>query len=412
VRTAVTAGANSETIRRDNLSTILREVHLWGPRSRSDLVAVTGLNRSTVGDLVAELADRGLVREQRGDSLGSPGRPSPTVHAAPDGAVVLAVSIAVHWLTVAIVGLGGHVLDRVRRDRAGAPPTLDQTLAEALDMGRSMLQRPGVRDRLVGVGVAAVGPVRSEDGYVHFAPNLGWTAVPMAERIARLFGLDVPVVVRNEADLGARAEHLRGAGVGVDDLIYLSCDVGVGAGIMTGGRPLVGARGYAGEVGHVAVDPDGAACGCGSRGCWETVVGERALLRAAGRDPDGGPREVHAVLRAAEAGEPVAEAAVLALGRWLGIGSAGLVNVFDPRVVVLGGLFARLAPLVREPMDAELATRVMSVSREPVRVVASPLGDDAPLLGAAERAFEPLLADPMRWSPRPVAITGGAMANA
>jgi predicted NBD/HSP70 family sugar kinase len=131
-----------------------------------------------------------------------------------------------------------------------------------------------------------------------------------------------------------------------------------------------------------------------------------------GRDPDGGPREVDAVLRAAEAGEPVAEAAVLALGRWLGIGSAGLVNVFDPRVVVLGGLFARLAPLVREPMDAELATRVMSVSREPVRVVASPLGDDAPLLGAAERAFEPLLADPMRWSPRPVAITGGAMANA
>ena len=103
----MTPGSNSETIRRDNLSTILREVHLTGPRSRSDLVAVTGLNRSTVGDLVIELAERGLVREQRGDSLGTPGRPSPTVHAAPEGAVVLAVSIAVHWLTVALVGLGG-----------------------------------------------------------------------------------------------------------------------------------------------------------------------------------------------------------------------------------------------------------------------------------------------------------------
>ena len=412
LRTAATPGSNSETIRRDNLSTILREVHLSGPRSRSDLVGVTGLNRSTVGDLVAELVDQGLVREQRGDSLGSPGRPSPTVHAAPEGAVVLAVSIAVHWLTVAIVGLGGHVLDRVRRDRPGAPPTLDQTLADALEMGRSMLQQPGIRDRLVGVGVAAVGPVRSQDGYVHFAPNLGWTAVPMAERIARLFDLDVPVVVRNEADLGARAEHLRGAGVGVDDLIYLSCDVGVCAGIVTGGRPLVGARGYAGEVGHFAVDPDGAPCGCGSHGGWETVVGERALLRGAGRDADGGPREVDAVLRSAEAGELGPMSAVWALGRWLGIGMAGLVNTFDPRVVVLGGLFARLAPLVREPMDAELAARVMSVSRDPVRVVASTLGDDAPLLGAAERAFEPLLADPMRWSPRPVAIQGGAMANA
>ena len=411
MRSAVTPGSNSETIRRDNLSMLLREVHLTGPRSRSDLVALTGLNRSTVGDLVAELVDQGLVREQRGDSLGSPGRPSPTVHAAPEGAVVLAVSMAVHWLTVALVGLGGHVLDRVRRDRAGAPPTLDQVLADTLEMGRSMLQRPGVRERLVGIGVAAVGPVRSQDGYVHFAPNLGWSAVPLAERIARLFDLDVPVVVRNEADLGARAEHLRGAGVGVDDLIYLSCDVGVGAGIVTGGRPLVGARGYAGEVGHVAVVPDGASCGCGSHGCWETVVGERALLRGAGRDPDGGPREVDAVLRAAEAGELGPMSAVLALGRWLGIGLAGLVNTFDPQVVVLGGLFGRLAPLVHEPMDAELAARVMSVSRDPVRVVASSLGDDAPLMGAAERAFEPLLADPMRWAPQPFVLRGGAMAN-
>jgi predicted NBD/HSP70 family sugar kinase len=407
----VTPGSNSETIRRDNLSMLLREVHLAGPRSRSDLVARTGLNRSTVGDLVAGLAAEGLVREQRGDSLGAPGRPSPTVHAAPEGAVVLAISIAVHWLTVAVVGLGGQVLDRVRRDRVGAPPTLDQTLADALDMGRSMLQRPGVRERLVGVGVAAQGPVRSDDGYVHMAPNLGWTAVPLAERVARLFELQVPVVVRNEADLGARAEHLRGAGVGVDDLIYLSCDVGVGAGIVTGGRPLVGARGYAGEVGHVAVDPEGLACGCGSHGCWETVVGERALLREAGRDVDGGPREVEAVLRAAETGEPAAVRSVRALGRWLGIGMAGLVNTFDPRVVVLGGLFARLPSLARETVDAELAARVMPVARDPVRIVASALGDDAPLLGAAERAFEPLLADPVRWAPRHGTLVGGAMAN-
>jgi predicted NBD/HSP70 family sugar kinase len=141
------------------------------------------------------------------------------------------------------------------------------------------------------------------------------------------------------------------------------------------------------------------------------VVGERALLRGAGRDPDGGPREVDAVLRAAEAGELGPTSAVLALGRWLGIGLAGLVNTFDPQVVVLGGLFGRLAPLVHEPMDAELATRVMSVARDPVRVVASSLGDDAPLMGAAERAFEHLLADPMRWAPRPYVLQGGAMAN-
>jgi predicted NBD/HSP70 family sugar kinase len=412
VRSPLSPGSNSETIRRDNLSAILREVHLAGPRTRSDLVAVTGLNRSTVADLVAQLAEGGLVREEPGGRLGGPGRPSPSVHPVRDGAVVLAISIAVHWLTVALVGLGGDVVDRVRRDRYGGPPTLDQTLADMLEMSRPMLDQPGIRERLAGVGVAAVGPVRSDDGYVHFAPNLGWSAVPMATRIAGLLDLPVPVVVRNEADLGARAEHLRGAGAGVDDLVYLSCDVGVGGGIITGGRPLVGASGYAGEVGHVAIDPEGLRCGCGARGCWETVVGERALLRNAGRDPDGGPREVDSVLRAADAGDPVALAATAAIARWLGIGIAGLVNMFDPRVVVLGGLFGRVSALVLADVQAELSRRVLSVAREQVRIVPSTLGDDAPLLGAAERAFEPLLADPFRRSPRrTVAVHGGAMAN-
>lgn len=411
MRGAPSPGSNSESIRRDNLSAILREIHLAGPRTRSDLVARTGLNRSTVADLVAELADHGLAHEERGDSLGSPGRPSPMVHATSQGALVLAIGIAVHWLTVAVVGLGGEVIDRVRRDRPHGPPTLDQTFEDLLEMSRPLLAQAGVRGRLVGIGVAAVGPVRSQDGFVHFAPNLGWSAVPLAERVARTFETNVPVVVRNEADLGARAEHLRGAGAGVDDLVYLSCDVGVGGGIITGGRPLVGSWGYAGEVGHMSVNPDGHRCGCGSRGCWETEVGERALLRNAGRDPDAGPREVDLVLRAAEAGEEPALGSVQAVGRWLGIGICGLVNIFDPRLVVLGGLFGRMAPIVMPIVHAELAARALSVDREQVSVVASRLGDDAPVLGAAERAFEPLLADPLRYAPGLVPMHGGAMAH-
>lgn len=412
MRTSPSPGSNSESIRRDNLSAIMREIHISGPRTRSELVALTGLNRSTVADLVSELGEHGLAHEERGDRLGAPGRPSPMVHASTEGAMVLAIGIAVHWLTVAIVGLGGVVVDRVRRDRPHGPPTLDQTFADLLEMSRPLLGAPGIRERLVGIGVAAVGPVRSQDGYVHFAPNLGWSAVPMAARVARTFETTVPVVVRNEADLGARAEHLRGAGIGVDDLVFLSCDVGVGGGIITGGRPLVGSWGYAGEVGHVSVNPDGWPCGCGSRGCWETEVGERALLRNAGRDPDGGPREVDSVLRAAESAEVSALASVHMVGRWLGVGMAGLVNVFDPRVVVLGGLFGRMAPMVLPLVHAELAARALSVDREQVSVVASRLGDDAPVLGAAERAFEPLLADPLRFAPGQATPTWrAAMAN-
>jgi predicted NBD/HSP70 family sugar kinase len=410
VRTAPFQGSNSETIRRDNLSAVLREVHVRGPRTRSELVAHTGLNRSTVAGIIAELSDRRLVYEEPGDRLGMPGRPSPLVKVVPDGAVVLGIEIAVHSLAVAIVGLGGVVHDRTRVALPHGRPTLEETLERMHDLSSSLLEHSTVPDRLVGVGVAAVGAVRSKDGFVHLAPNLDWSTVPMAELVRRRLELDVPVVVRNEADLGARAEHLRGAGIGFDDLIYLSCDVGVGGGIITGGRPLVGASGYAGEVGHFPLNPDGWPCGCGSRGCWETEVGERALLRNAGRDPDGGPDEVDSVLLEAEAGSLVALSALTDVGRWLGLGLAGLINVFDPEVVVLGGLFGRMAPYTLSTVRQQLDDRALAITREPVGIVVAQLGIDAPVLGAAERAFEPLLLDPLR-APARVHEIGPALAQ-
>jgi len=158
-----------------------------------------------------------------------------------------------------------------------------------------------------------------------------------------------------EADLGALAELRRGAGIGSEHVLFISGEVGVGGGLIVDGRPLTGFAGYGGEVGHMPVNADGRPCGCGSTGCWETEVGEDALLRRAGRPVDGGREAVDAVLAAAAAGDPEATAAVGEVGRWLGIGLAGLVNVLDPRLVVMGGHFARLFPLVREPLERELA---------------------------------------------------------
>jgi predicted NBD/HSP70 family sugar kinase len=393
-RTASLPGSNSESIRRDNLSAVLREVHISGPRSRSEIVSLTGLNRSTVAGIVAELSELGLVHEEPGGRQGAPGRPSPWIHPRPDGAVVLAIGIAVHTLDVAVVGLGGHVHEHERVRLTHSRPSLEEALAGMRDIGLRLLDASGLRDRIVGVGVAAQGAVRSEDGFVHFAPNLGWSTVPLARLVEEWLALDVPVVVRNEADLGARAEHLRGAGAGFEDVLFLSCDVGVGGGVITGGRPLTGASGYAGEVGHVPINPEGSLCGCGSRGCWETEVGQRALLRRAGRDPDAGPEAVAEVLREAESGDAGAIDALIDVGRWLGLGLAGLINVFDPKIVVLGGLFAQMAPFTLPIVRHQLEDRKLAITREPVEVVVSALGADAPVLGAAERAFEPLLADP------------------
>lgn len=387
-------GQRSETVRRANLGAIVRALHEGGPLSRSELVEGTGLTRSAIRGLIGELAAAGLVVEEGGVRLGTPGRPSPLVRIEPEGGVVLALEIAVDSLAVALVGLGGTVFERSRVDRPRGHWSVDDVVADLVDLVAEVRARRPDVGPATGIGVAVVGVVRRADGLVSLAPNLGWRDAPLGERLAAAFGTVVPISVANEADLGVLAEHRRGAAVGVDDVLYLSGEVGVGGGLIVDGRPLTGAAGYGGEVGHIPFDPDGALCRCGSAGCWETLVGEGALLRLAGHPAASGRAAVDAVLAEAAAGSPPALAALAQVGRWLGIGLAGLVNIFDPRLVILGGLFGRIHPFVRDAVEGELDRRALAAPRALVRVAPARLGVDAPLLGAAELALEPLLADP------------------
>jgi predicted NBD/HSP70 family sugar kinase len=397
-------GQRSETVRRANLSAILRELHNRGPVSRSDLGARTGLTRSAVRGLIGELALAGLVSEERGTPQGTPGRPSPLVRPSPRCGIVLALEIAVDSLAVAAVGIGGEVLDVVRLDRPRDRSSVDETIADLASLARAVQRRLSDTDGMIGIGVAIVGIVRRDNGVVTMAPNLGWRDVPLAERLADALGTSLPIAVANEADLGALAELRRGAAVGSQHVLFISGEVGVGGGLIVDGAQLTGAGGFAGEVGHMPVNPDGRTCRCGSVGCWETEIGEGALLRRAGHPPDAGREEVEAVLREAAAGAPDVLEALDAVGRWLGFGLAGLVNVFNPQVVVLGGLFGRIHPFVETTVATELDRLALPQTREAVRVIPAALGVDAPLLGAAELAFEPLLADPSLWT-RPAVAT-------
>jgi len=158
------------------------------------------------------------------------------------------------------------------------------------------------------------------------------------------------------------------------------------------------------------VNPFGAACRCGSIGCWEVEVGEEALLRGAGRPFDGGRPAVDAVLAAAAGGEALALASLSRIGAWLGVGLALLVNLLNPRVIVLGGLFGRAHPFVHATIDAELDRRALPAPRALIRIAPAALGEDAPLIGAAELAFEPFLADPATWLGPRVLLAAAASA--
>ena len=383
------AGATQDEVRRSNLSTVLRLLHLGGAQTRSHLTAVTGLNRSTVGDLVSTLAALGLVRERAGDVRGV-GRPSLVVEPVPTSVAVLALDLRVERSVTALVGLGGEVFARAeRRHRGGDREAL---LDEVVEGSREVIDALPKGASLVGVCAGVPGVVRATDGLVRFAPNLGWTDVPLGEFLRdRLGGGRGEVSVRNDADLGVLAEQLRGSARDSSTVVYLAGDIGVGGGVFVDGRPLVGAGGYGGEFGHMRINPGGHTCRCGARGCWETEVGYAALVRAAGDAASGG---LAGLLERAAQGDARVLEAFDTVADWLGMGLVNLVNALNPEAIVLGGHLGAVYAVAGDRVLAQLES-ALPAARDLVRITSSELGGDATLIGASEVAFSLLLDDPV-----------------
>ncbi len=381
-----------EEIRRHNLSLLLRHIHQHGELTRAELTAAIGLNRSTIGALVSGLVALGLVTEYVPSGRDRAGRPSHVVAPRADGPYVLAVDIAVERIVTAAVGLGGTVHERRITTIEGPDRTPQAVVRQIVEDAGWLAQRLPGSAGPVGVGVSIPGTVRRRDGFVEHAPNLGWRAVPFADLLADQIGLDVQA--GNDADLGAVAEHQRGAAVGYDHLVYLNGGVGVGSGIIAEGGQLHGVGGYAGEIGHMTINPDGPSCHCGSTGCIETYIGEHALLRAAGVTGQHGPRAVAAVFEAVAAGDERSIAAVHTVAIWLGRSLANVVNCFNPQAIVVGGSLAEVVRIDRATVETELDRRAMAAARSGLQVLLPGLDQDSALIGAAELAFQTLLTAP------------------
>ena len=373
-------GHRSETVRRANLSAIVRELHGSGPLSRSDLVTRTGLTRSAIRGLIGELVAGRLVTEGPATLDGTPGRPSPLVRPDPDGAVVLALEIAVDSLAAATVGLGGQVFDLVRVDLPRGRSSVEDIAAALADLAATVRERLGQDGSIIGVGVAVVGVVRRSDGMVSLAPNLGWRDEPLGRHLSDALGLDVPIVFANEADLAALAEHRRGAARGIDDVVLVWGSVGVGGGLIVDwraadrrGRLRRRGRAHPGQPGRAALSVRFAGL-LGDRGrrrvpCCVAPDGHRRAAATPSTACSPTPRPV----------SPRRSRAFAETGRWLGIGLAGIVNILNPELVVLGGRLSASYPFVRSTLEAELDRRVLRATRRIVHVVTTSLGADAPL---------------------------------
>jgi predicted NBD/HSP70 family sugar kinase len=356
-----------------------------------------GLNRSTIGALTADLTSAGLVTEEVPRDHGRAGRPSLVVTPRAERVYVYAFSLEVDRVVAARVGLGGVVLDRreLPRPRGERPaPKVVAPFAEFVREVEKLVPQDAI---CVGSAAAVSGIIRKDDGSVRLwevgTVDESFTRA-IAEALSDTRGSTAPLEVRNGADLAALAEHLRGVAIGCDNVIYLHGDAGVSGGIIAGGRAVTGHGGHGGEVGHMVVNPQGRPCGCGSRGCWETEIGENALVRAAGRDGTG-KAAVAFVVDAASRGDAMAQAALRQVGDWLGFGVANLVNIFNPELVIFGGTLRDVYLSSAAQVRGRLARMSLDAWREHLRLRTPSLGDDAALLGAADLAFERLLADPL-----------------
>ncbi|HET9259939.1 MAG TPA: ROK family transcriptional regulator [Acidimicrobiia bacterium] len=387
-------GVATEELRRHNLSAVLERLHLGGPLTRSDLASQTGLNRSTIRDLITELRSLGLVVESPGTPSTGPGRPSSVARVSGRGAVVVAVELEVDSIAVATIGLGGRIFTETREAIPKRNPQPEELVAQLADLAAPLIAELPEDASPVGVGVGVAGVVRRSDGFIHVAPNLGWRDVPIARLIQDTLGFDL-VKVANEADMGALGEYRRGAAVNSRDMIFVAGEVGVGIGIIHDSAPMLGLSGYAGEAGHMLINPRGVECRCGAVGCWETEVGEEALARRAGIDLGDGAAPISEIVRRADDGHVGTRTALWELGRWLGIGIGNLVNILNPDLVVVGGFYQQLYPYIAGAIELGAKEVALEAPWAACSIALSELGQSSVLIGAAELVHGDLIADPL-----------------
>lgn len=392
------------TMRTANLSLVLRHLRTHGGRPRARLAEETGLSKASMTNLVAELESRGLVRSGAAARDGHVGRPGIEVAVDPDRVTGLGVEVNVEYIAVVVVDLGGRVRHRssvpTPPPGAGAARSGELLDAVAAQIAGGLAASAEQGLWTAGITVAAPGVLDDSEGAVHFAATLGWSQVPLREELERRLGPGTPAIaLGNDAKLSALAEAPVLAARGIHDMVFLTGDVGVGAGIVSDGRLLRGWSGSSGEVGHMPVDPEGPDCRCGRRGCWETLVGLEAVLGVL--DPEDPARRTDLPIlerlahlqRLLDAGDPAVTARFSRVSADLARGAGILVDVLDPRVIVLGGYFGVFADTLRGPLAEALAARSIS-ALGPVEVVLPTHGLDSAAHGGAAAALERILEDP------------------
>ena len=381
--------ADQHTVRRHNLTIVLDRIVHEGRLSRARISTETGLNPSTVSSLAAELIARGLVREAGVEQSGAIGRPGRSLELDPNGGIALGLEISDDGLTIHVVDLTGASRYRrfVAQDNHGR--SADEVIGQLAVIAKETLQRFTGERRIPVVATLAVPGIVGTNHVLLEAPNLNWHEVPVKEIWRSVVG-PFPLLLDNEARLAAYAEMTQGAASNLRTFAYVSGGTGLGAGIVIDRQIYRGAHGFAGEFGHITIEPAGPPSIWGARGTLESLAGERALaemmrlhskgLAQSRNDPDWANRTISALARS---GDDATLSSLEKVGRTIGIGLATMSNLFDLEAIVLGGFLSHIGEWLHTPITQELVGRVLAHRWSRANVLFSNLGREASVRGAA-----------------------------
>ncbi|MBI5825991.1 MAG: ROK family transcriptional regulator [Chloroflexi bacterium] len=382
-------------VRELNLSSVLRLIHAQSPISRAQLAGITGLNKSTVSSLVDDLLTRNLILET-GSNSGGAGRPATMLEMNSQVGLIIGVELGVDFVSVAVTDFLGNIVWRRRED---ADPTEDQdkminqtlgVVKEAMAVGKKK------NTRFLGLGLATPGTVDIKEGVLIFAPNLHWRNVPFGKIFSEQTRLKV--FVENDANAAAIAEHLFGTARQCQDFIFVFAGVGIGGGLFLNGKLYRGKNGYAGEIGHspIMAEPSQTVCHCGNRGCWETYANQYSIIQRVQARLEvkrtsiipkliaehNSPLTIPLIKQAADAGDREAIDSFAEAGHAMGQGLAGLINIFNPEKIVIGGPLSIAGEYLLPAIKETVARHALPEIDQQVEVLLSPFGPDASLIGA------------------------------
>jgi len=381
-------GRNREDLREHNLSAIVGLLHKFGTLSRAQLTSSTGLNRTTISNLVTELKSLGFVYESQSTGPTGVGRPSVMVSLSTD-VVAFAVNTALDATTVGVVNLLGQVLLKARRPNpANLTPVMAVQIANDLIIHLRAKLAPGTR--IIGIGVAIPGQVKVDEGIVRFAPAFKWVNAPFGPMLNRLANL--PVFIDNDASLGCLAERTLGSARKFTDIVYLFGGTnGVGGGVVINGLQLRGASGYASELGHIRISDLDREDYSGLAGTLEAAVRRDRLLKVLGLKT-ANEDELEAAILSTDSLEAITEFREQIDA--LAIGVANIVNIFNPQVVILSGFLASLYKFDHDRLLDQFRTHALLAAQEELVVIPGKLSSNLLMIGAAELPISQLLENP------------------